>query len=279
MEVCADFTNKEVKIKHLGFHPSQVATKVLQRGDTFLLGPMGWFEVLEGNFKYHVHFGKRMSESEMKRNQQVSEFISDKKLDYEDEPPKKKFKTTGDSNSIQKTLISYVEKDSASSCSDLTMKPTWRETDSMLILQYGPDTHSIKIAAFDLDNTIIETQSGKKFATGPTDWKLMSGVQNKLNSLSNDGYKVVFFTNQLGISKGKHTKAEFKQKIEEVSKKLEIPLLLMAATTKDIYRKPCTGMWDHLVNFENGKEEVDIRSSFYVGDAAGREDKWLPGMM
>lgn len=254
---------------------------------------MGWFELIEGKFRYHVHFGKQLLDAEygtsknslQKRDLEGSDSLSDI------EPPQKKIKIASssaqktqdielpiNSASTQKTLLSFVE-DSTSfkhHCEDLVA--AWREEETLLILQYGPPSHSSKVAAFDLDNTIIETASGRKFPTGPADWKIMAGVNDKLSSLSKEGYKVVILSNQFGISKGKPTKVDFKKKMEAIAKKLHIPLLMLASIGKDINRKPCMGMWTHLEKVENGKIGIDMSSSFYVGDAAGRIDKWMPGM-
>ena len=107
----------------------------------------------------------------------------------------------------------------------------------------------------------------------------MASVVPKLHSLHDDGYRIVIITNQLGISKGKPTKPEFRQKMESIVTKLEIPTLVIASMTKDVYRKPCMGMWEHLIEKENGGVEVDIEESFYIGDAAGRGAKWRPGKL
>jgi bifunctional polynucleotide phosphatase/kinase len=48
------------------------------------------------------------------------------------------------------------------------------------------------------------------------------------------------------------------------------------STAKDIHRKPNTSMWDYFTIHLNKKIAVDHLSSFYVGDAAGREDGWAP---
>lgn len=275
----ADYAKNEVLIKQLGFHPSRVATKVLQRGDTYILGPMGWFELVDGHYKYHVHFGAKLphaksgveSDPEMK----CDKSIHDQSHADLDEPPTKKVKLSPD-DCVQKTLHSFVDQGSEQSTKELSR--CWKEHDALLVFQHGMPINSPKVAAFDLDNTIITTSSGRRFATGPTDWKIMSGVAVKLRSYSEKGYKIVLFSNQLGISKGKPTKEEFKQKVEAIALKLGISFLLMAASAKDQYRKPCTGMWDHLVKVESGAVEIDMMSSFYVGDAAGREVNWLPGI-
>jgi bifunctional polynucleotide phosphatase/kinase len=47
---------------------------------------------------------------------------------------------------------------------------------------------------------------------------------------------------------------------------------IYAATEKDIYRKPRTGMWQELLedNDLSGPSSIDKEDSFFVGDAGGR---------
>ena len=244
-------------MKQLGYHPSRVASKVLQKGDTFVLGQMGWIELIQGNYRYHVYFSAKGQE----------EII-------ENPPSEKKMKTNdGTAKPIQRCLSSFGF--SHKEVNDATF--SWREYNSLLVFQNGPSVYSNKIASFDLDNTVIQTASGKKFPSTPTDWKFMTRVVEKLNIFVTEGYRVVILSNQLGISKGKVSKEHFKQKIESVAKKLQISFLLLASTGKDKYRKPCIGMWEHLVKHESGEADIDKKASFYVGDAAGRLDNWMPG--
>ncbi|XP_005096369.1 bifunctional polynucleotide phosphatase/kinase [Aplysia californica] len=135
-----------------------------------------------------------------------------------------------------------------------------------------------KIAGFDIDFTVIKTASGRKFAIGSNDWEFWDEkVPEKLRELHKDGYRVVFFTNQAGIEKGKVTPQSFRDKAEAIIKELEIPVLVFASTGTSQYRKPSSCMWDHFVeNFNNGVE-VDKKKSIYVGDAAGRAKEWAPG--
>lgn len=140
-----------------------------------------------------------------------------------------------------------------------------------------PRPKPIKVAAFDLDDTIIKTKAGKTFSLGPDDWQWWhASVPGKLKQLNDDGYAVVFVSNQNAISLGPDPKTggemkaymNFKAKVSAVFKNLDLPITLYAATEKDLNRKPRTGMWDQLL--KDYGHDVDYNSSFFVGDAAGR---------
>ncbi|KTF93948.1 hypothetical protein cypCar_00027291 [Cyprinus carpio] len=135
-----------------------------------------------------------------------------------------------------------------------------------------------KIAGFDIDGCIITTKSGKVFPTSPDDWRILfPEIQPRLASLLKKGYKVVFFTNQMGISRGKLRPEVFKSKVEDILQTLQLPVQVFASTAPGIYRKPVIGMWEHLCEKANGGVTVDVSQSFYVGDAAGRPANWAPG--
>ncbi|KAK4160258.1 polynucleotide kinase 3 phosphatase-domain-containing protein [Cladorrhinum sp. PSN259] len=144
-----------------------------------------------------------------------------------------------------------------------------------------------KIAAFDLDSTLITPASGKKHADGPGDWKWWHhSVCPKLRELYEQDYQIIIFTNQGGLtlhpdpksSSSKTPKshadrvAHFKKKCNSVLPAIGIPdMTLYAATGKDIFRKPRTGMWDEMLkDLELKQEEIDLAESFFVGDAGGR---------
>ena len=328
MELTSDYDKQEVTLKQLGSKPSKVGDQLLSEGDTYTLGPGGCFQLVADCYKYHVHFGKKVSESVLKDLQKESKKTDDRQgsLQESDEvhvstsecnsssgkghkrkrsedidklcssDPKQvklespcvvadalKAQTSAHpAKSQQKSLDRFFKTKPKSGMSNSPsasqFDTKWKEDiDTLLVFQYGPPTHSAKIAAFDVDGTLIETASGKRFATGPNDWKLIKNVSEKLRSLHDEGFKVVLLSNQLGIIRGKPTKEEFKQKMEGVARKLCVPLLLLAATSRDSYRKPCTGMWEHVVQHENGGVKVEKEVSFFVGDAAGREAGWMPG--
>jgi bifunctional polynucleotide phosphatase/kinase len=114
------------------------------------------------------------------------------------------------------------------------------------------------------------------------------GKGHKANGPSHRRYLVTVFTNQAGlnlhpeaeqVSKGPKRAAStardrlsaFKQKCSDVLTGLDIPLTIYAATGRDIFRKPRTGMWTELLHdYHLQEQDIDMRGSLFVGDAGGR---------
>lgn len=104
--------------------------------------------------------------------------------------------------------------------------------------------------------------------------------------LTIDSYLVAVVSNQAGINlndpKGFKSEmkrlADFKSKVSAVLTQLDLPISVYAATGKDQYRKPRTGMWHELLedNDLESADAVDLENSFFVGDAGGREA--VPGV-
>ena len=144
---------------------------------------------------------------------------------------------------------------------------------------------SVKVAAFDFDNTIACVQGNSTYPKSPNDWKWFHpSVPLVLKRLHHSGYILVFLSNQKSLLKP-DKKAELRKKcfqgrIErtflELCKDQEIPLIVFAATEDDIYRKPRSGMWERFLKTYN-ITQVDYENSFYVGDAAGRCHHWIDG--
>ncbi|KAG8755678.1 hypothetical protein FRC14_003769 [Serendipita sp. 396] len=132
-----------------------------------------------------------------------------------------------------------------------------------------------KVAAFDLDGTLIRTKNNFPFPSGAKDWKWWhANVPSKLKEVYEQGYFVVIISNQGGLSVplGKR-REQWETKIGLIAKELaDVPFHILAATQNDKYRKPQKGMWSCIVSLL-AKQEVfpDLNASFYVGDAAGRE--------
>ncbi|KAK7484043.1 hypothetical protein BaRGS_00024655 [Batillaria attramentaria] len=132
-----------------------------------------------------------------------------------------------------------------------------------------------KVAGFDIDFTVIQTASGRKFAVGSNDWEWWDdSVAGKLRALDKDGFRVVFFTNQAGIEKDKVKPDTVKDKIEAIIKELGIPVLVFISTGNSHYRKPSPEMWNFFIKNCNQGVEVDKSECVYVGDAAGRAKGW-----
>uniref|UniRef100_A0A7N6FAV2 PNK FHA domain-containing protein n=1 Tax=Anabas testudineus TaxID=64144 RepID=A0A7N6FAV2_ANATE len=169
---------------------------------------------------------------------------------------------------------------SSSSSSKPCLKSSWEQIGNLMIYTAAGVRGSDKvgIAGFDIDGCIITTKSGKVFPTAPDDWKILyPEIQPKLASLLKKGYKVVFFTNQMGIAKGKLRPEVFKSKVEDILVTLKLPVQVFVAAGPGIYRKPVTGMWNHLCDKANDGVTVDKKESLFVGDAAGRPENWAPG--
>lgn len=130
---------------------------------------------------------------------------------------------------------------------------------------------SEKIAAYDIDGTIIKTKSGRVFAKDIDDWQIAyPEIPGKLKDLYRSGFKIVFITNQSGMTVGKLKPEDFKKKLTGIIGKLNLPIQVFIAPAVNKFRKPMTGMWEYLEKKANGGVPVDRDRSFYVGDAAGR---------
>ena len=120
------------------------------------------------------------------------------------------------------------------------------------------------IASFDLDNTLIKTKSGKIFPINSNDYTYsFDNVDKKIKNLIKDGYKIVIFTNQNGIQRGKTKLTDITNKIEKLFPTADY----FISIKDDLYRKPMIGMYDKFIEL-NGK----VNKMFYVGDASGRDN-------
>lgn len=135
-----------------------------------------------------------------------------------------------------------------------------------------PNMRASKIAAFDLDDTLIVPKSGKKFPQSADDWKFLNDkVSTKLAELHKDNYLLMIVTNKLSISVGKMSEGEFETKMEQIYDALKIPFICYYSIKKDEFRKPRTGIWEMFTFSRPDKSiKLDMTNSFYCGDAAGR---------
>ena len=76
-----------------------------------------------------------------------------------------------------------------------------------------------------MDGTLIKTKSGLVFPKDYNDWQIaLPEVPKKLKEMYNDGYKIVILSNQGRLGFGKIKLSDFKIKIEEIVKKIGIPM-------------------------------------------------------
>lgn len=135
-----------------------------------------------------------------------------------------------------------------------------------------------KVAAFDMDSTLINVKSGAKFARNHEDWVWWhETVPRKLEEYHQQGYRLIIFTNQGGIEK-QHTKLDdIKRKCEKLIEEVNAPMFVFIATGENHFRKPATAMYDFFVENCNQNVEIDKKQSLYCGDAAGRVNNWAAG--
>ncbi|XP_072249061.1 bifunctional polynucleotide phosphatase/kinase [Leuresthes tenuis] len=219
--------------------------------------------------------------NEMKRQRRDEEAL-DKGMEEEDEEEKLAEEKLRHLQEFAEKSLSEESKGIQSSTSASLTKActmsSWQHISNLMLYTAAGVKASNKIAGFDIDGCIITTKSGKVFPTAPDDWRILyPEIQPRLASLLKKGYKVVFFTNQMGITKGKLRPEVFKSKVEDVLATLQLPVQVFVATGPGIYRKPVMGMWNHLCEKANDGVTVDKTQSFYVGDAAGRPENWAPG--
>ncbi|XP_060076989.1 bifunctional polynucleotide phosphatase/kinase-like [Ylistrum balloti] len=240
----------------------------------------------------------RLSNSSHVRKESTSEedehvnSIQEKLNRMKQSPKKHQDKKTSDSTSNLDVTPSTSKSSSpgSSKCDDKTLKKgadclgppreeaKWEHHDKLYVYTGKGVRSSSKIAGFDIDGTIITTKSGRVFPKDNGDWKILyPEIPGKLKKLHEQGYKIVFFTNQKGVEKGKTLIEDLQQKFTSLLKLMGVSAQILISTGDGMFRKPCLGMLKFLRDRGNEDIKVSIPDSFYVGDAAGRPAKWAPG--
>jgi bifunctional polynucleotide phosphatase/kinase len=159
----------------------------------------------------------------------------------------------------------------------------WSETNSYLkgiCNKLDELSDPVRIASFDLDDTLIHRPKGK---LSNNKWKLLDlNVCNKIADLIKNNFIIIIFTNQSSMYNGKNfDKPKWRKAIEDLVKILMSKVLdnkyyfaVYVAKTYDLYRKPNIGMWELMkidLKDEFGLNKIRISNkSFFCGDAAGR---------
>lgn len=195
-----------------------------------------------------------------------------------DEPPPKR-QTSSGSTSTAADAATFILPSASRKLRGVAVPHGWGVFGgSLLAWLHGAPVLTSKIAAFDFDGCLADTPLG---GFDPNAWELQyPHVPQVLASLVASGHTIVVVTNE-SMDRYKNNDAIAKciakkvGRLEGFCSKVQVPMLVLCATAKDGFRKPATGAWkfaaDALSASTGGKVAVDISSSFFVGDAAGRK--------
>lgn len=153
-----------------------------------------------------------------------------------------------------------------------------------------------RIAAFDLDGTLVETASGKVAYnfTDENDFRIWGAtpkerqvVVQKVQKHAEKGWLIVVVTSQYGLDQKLARLKVWKKRMALISQRFGVPLFVFVSLDKDVFRKPCAGWVVYLrdlwrrgggdgspLDMELGHsapDQDDESRSFFVGDAAGRD--------
>jgi bifunctional polynucleotide phosphatase/kinase len=130
------------------------------------------------------------------------------------------------------------------------------------VFKFGDVKKRSELAIFDLDYTLIKPKK-YKFPKNKDDWMFLhDNIQIKLKQVSIT-HNIMIITNQSRIKDDKSLD-DFKYKLNNIQKELDVPLTVCISVADNKYRKPCIGFKE--VAFS----EYKPKKCYYVGDAAGR---------
>ncbi|KAF3434313.1 hypothetical protein FNV43_RR25416 [Rhamnella rubrinervis] len=231
-----------------------------------------------------IHGREEDEENELEERDSKKAKIHEQEEDEENELEERDSKKAKLSESIGEELdIAFSVSDVKNKYKDATLLPNWKAFQTTIFLERDDGLHdSSKIAAFDFDGCLAKTSVKR---VGPDAWSLMfPSIPDKLQSLYNDGYKLVIFTNESNIERWKNKRqAAVDSKIGRLNnfiKKVKVPIQVFIACgiakpggqAEDPFRKPKPGMWHLMEQRFNSGIAIDKDQSFYVGDAAGRRN-------
>jgi len=136
-------------------------------------------------------------------------------------------------------------------------------------------TPSSKILALDIDGTLIKpANEHETHCDNANDFQeAFPGAYATVRSYYSKGFKIVLFTNQAGLLKGQSTIPVICNRIKQLAELIGVPLQVFMSPggSFDSYRKPYGGMFVLMISRCNGGLQVDMSTSIFVGDMAGRD--------
>ena len=149
----------------------------------------------------------------------------------------------------------------------------WRSYESVLILENKKTLTRRKVAAFDLDDTLILSDE--------SNWIILNEfVITRLHYLHEHGFKIVIFSNQHQLCKV-HLEPQniilkkWQEKIESVAFSLKVPIQMFFSICPDEYSKPDNNLWRLFTWEYNEGVDMDYQSSFYVGSLNEKNENRL----
>jgi bifunctional polynucleotide phosphatase/kinase len=133
------------------------------------------------------------------------------------------------------------------------------------IIKIGDFRFRKKMAIFDFDWTLVRPKTNGTFSKTIDDWMwLTNKVPIVLQNLYSKGFCIVVISNQTRTTEMKISQ------ITNVMLSLSGIPSLIAVAYEESDKKPNTTMFD-IIKYD---KTVDMKNSFYVGDALGRTEDW-----
>ena len=282
----ANFESQKVTLKVIGVNASGMNGEALEKNRTYTAQEGDIVEVLHRKYPYRVCFV----------HEPIERNLTTESTNGVDNSPEKVSNCSNGAEARKRKLSSSTGRFVQEERNQLSKKrkwlidlyldaklpfpddAQWESFNSGQLICYTPIGMAARnrIAAYDMDGTLIATQSGKVFPKDANDWKIaFSTVCPVIREKHEAGFKIVIMTNQAGVSKGRTKLSDLKTKIENIIKRLNVPVQVFIATGNGCFRKPLTGMWQALCSLKNSDIAIDSQNSFFVGDAAGRPENKL----
>jgi bifunctional polynucleotide phosphatase/kinase len=140
---------------------------------------------------------------------------------------------------------------------------------------YKPDNYIITkdVFFFDMDGTLIATQTGKVVNSEPNDVVFLGPVPEQLNDLRKLGFMIVIVSNQARYND--KIQAKFDLVVQELIRINGWAPYVFIATANDGYRKPGTKMASLFLS-QIGMTDAELNSKSMCGDAVGPNDPFPP---
>lgn len=144
------------------------------------------------------------------------------------------------------------------------VEDVWRSYDNSvlyLLFKEKEFKNYDKIAAFDLDGTLIKTELNlnKKW-----EW-IYPSIPIYMKKLYESGWNIVIFTNRKDAGNSPTKQQLLINRLTDIARTLDVPIDIFASIKDDKYRKPGTGMWDLYVSLRGKKV------GYFIGDAEGSD--------